>query len=98
MQDGRNGGDKTVSSIPNGFSLRAFPWPSPRAGGGGGGAHPLGSILISWLMMSRNESGWSQGGGTMFARLCFLRRIASQIGRLLRWGGRRVGVEPCEGG
>ena len=94
VHEGRNGGDSTSEGSVSMFL--AFPSASARFGGGGGGAQPLGSILVSWWMRSRKEPGCSHGGGTMLARRCFFKTIASHSGRSLRRGGRKEGVGPCK--
>jgi len=97
VHDGRKGGDSIGSlagSVVSGSTLFVVPRPPARTGGGGGGEKASGSILVSWWMISVRESGWSHGGGTMFARRCFLRRRASQRGMSLRRGGRSSGVAP----
>ena len=66
-------------------------------GMGGGGEK---ASLISDVSTSRtqeSESGCSQGGGIMLQRRWRLRRRANQRGRVVRWGGRRAFVGPCDG-
>ena len=69
-------------------------------GGGGGGVGRDGAGEkegedVSSARISVREETESQGGAAMLARPCFLRRSASQRGRVAGNGGRRGGVAPC---
>ena len=73
-------------------------WNGLLACGMGGGGEK--ASLISDVSTSRtqeSESGCSQGGGIMLQRRWRLRRRANQRGRVVRRGGRRAFVGPCDG-